>query len=55
MNDGILASPLASVFDRDWRLVSGSLMTGISDCVAKLKEKVADKIFWNKNGLSKSL
>lgn len=29
-------------------------MSGISDRVTKLKEKVEGKIFWNKNGLSLS-
>lgn len=38
------------MFDRGWIILSGSLMSGILGSVTKLREKVADKTFWNKNG-----
>lgn len=37
------------MFDRGWIILSGSLTSGILGSVMKLREKVADKTFWNKN------
>lgn len=49
--EGVMASgPRCRYFDKDWIILSGSLLSEISDKGMKLKEKVADKIFWNKNG-----
>lgn len=49
--EGVMASgPRCRYFDKDWLILSGSLMSEISDKVMKLKGKVVDKIFWNKNG-----
>ena len=44
------SGPRCRYFDKDWIILSGSLMSEISDKVMKFKEKVADKVFWNKNG-----
>lgn len=49
MNDGLPDFPAASAFDRDRMILNRSLISEILDSLTKLKEKVADKIFWNKN------